>query len=103
MLVCDRAAAWPWLRSSTASRPNQPPRIGPSRHRGILLIVCSPSLDQLIDEKLDMSQQCVLAGQKAKCAGLHQEKRGQQVKGSGSAPLLCSHETPLGVLHPALG
>ena len=34
--------------------------------------------------------------------GLHQEKRGQQVKGGYSAPLLCSVETPPGVLRPAL-
>jgi len=33
--------------------------------------------------------------------GLHQEKRGQQVEGGDSAPLLHS-ETPPGVLRPAL-
>jgi len=34
--------------------------------------------------------------------GLHQEKRGQRVKGGDSAPLLRTHETPLRVLCPAL-
>jgi len=34
--------------------------------------------------------------------GLHQEKRGQQVKGGDSTPLLRSGETSPGVLRPAL-
>jgi len=34
--------------------------------------------------------------------GLHPQQSGQQVEGGDSAPLLCSGETPLGVLCPAL-
>ena len=34
--------------------------------------------------------------------GLHPQQHGQQVDGGDSAPLLCSGETPLGVLCPAL-
>jgi len=34
--------------------------------------------------------------------GLHPQQRGQQVEGGDSAPLLCSGETSLGVVRPAL-
>jgi len=59
-------------------------------------------LGVLVDEKLNMSPQCVLVAQKANhILGLHQEKRGQQVEGGESALLLRSCETSLGVLRPA--
>ncbi|PKU44311.1 rna-directed dna polymerase from mobile element jockey-like [Limosa lapponica baueri] len=53
-------------------------------------------LGVLVDEKLNMSQQCVLAVQKANCQlhpGLYQ-KCGHQVEGGDSTPLLHSGETP---------
>jgi len=56
----------------------------------------------LVDEKLDLTQQCVLTAQKANYPGLHPQQRDHQVKRGDSAPLLHSGETPPGVLHPAL-
>jgi len=55
-----------------------------------------------VDEKLDVTQQHACSTECQLYSGLHQEKRGQQVKGGDSAPLLHSGETPPGVLRPAL-
>ena len=55
----------------------------------------------LVDEKLNMTQQCAPAAQKAKLI-LGCMKSDQQVKGGDSAPLLHSAVSSPGVLHPAL-
>jgi len=59
-------------------------------------------LGVLVDEKLDMSHQWAHSPEGQLYPGLHQKHRGQQVEGGDSAPLLCSAETPPGVLRPAL-
>lgn len=60
-------------------------------------------LEVLVDDKLDMSQQCALSPEIQLHPGLHQKQSGQQVTRNASSPLLCSGKTSPGVLHAALG
>jgi len=69
-------------------------------------IVSSPAkkdLGVLVDEKLSMTQQCVLAAQKAnRILDCIKKKCGQQIEGGDSATLLRSGVTPPEVLCTAL-
>jgi len=61
------------------------------------------NLDFLVDEKLDMCQQCTCSLEDQWYPGLHQKMDGQQDKGRDCLPLLCPPEAPFGALHPGLG
>lgn len=68
-------------------------------------IVTSPMekhLGVLVDEDMDMSQQCALMAQKSKLFLGYMESRVAS-RSRDSAPPLCSHKTPPEVLHPTLG
>ncbi|GAB0185481.1 cAMP-dependent protein kinase inhibitor alpha [Grus japonensis] len=58
-------------------------------------------LGVLVDEKLHMSQQCVLTAQKAHCTCCIKNSMASRLR-EVILPL-CSPETPPGVLRPALG
>ena len=47
----------------------------------------------VLDDKLNMTQQCALRPESQSYPGLHQKQRGQHVKGGDSAPLLCRDPT----------
>ena len=96
---CDQCAP-----SGGQRRTGAPLSLHPSTHEG-------NSCSEPWGERLGGTGEWEAQHEPAMCAcspesqpdpGLHQEKRGQQVEGGDSAPLVRSRETPLGVLRPAL-
>ncbi|KAK4826703.1 hypothetical protein QYF61_010918 [Mycteria americana] len=71
------------------------------RDEGIESSPAEKDLGILVDEKTGPAM-CAHSPESQLYPGLHQKKRGQQVEGGDSAPLLHSGETPPGVLRPAL-
>jgi len=59
-------------------------------------------LEVLLDEKLDMSHQCVLTAQANCMLDCIKSSKASRSREVILTPLLCSHETPPGVLCPAL-
>ena len=60
-------------------------------------------LGVLVDEKLNMSQQCALGALTTSgILGLHQKRGGQQGEGGDCPSLFCPCEAPSGVLRPGL-
>lgn len=59
----------------------------------------------LVYERLDMSQQCALTAQIGSCilGCIQSSMPSRRRRGMDSVPLPCSHETPSGTQHPALG
>ncbi|GAB0186763.1 cAMP-dependent protein kinase inhibitor alpha [Grus japonensis] len=68
--------------------------------KGIESSPAEKDLGVLVDEKLDMTCQRVLCSPESPPYPELNQKCDQQVEGGDSAPLLCSHETPPGVLCP---